>query len=147
MVVVCMCTNYVSTCDLTCQEQKFLEYDMDMNQKWTVVYYTTERGDIPVKEFLDEAKPTVKTKVLRILMHCEEYGLQGIIPHIKKLTGTPLWEIRISGTDSVRVLFMTQIGKRILLLHAFYKKTQKTPAKELHIALFRLKDYGGDERS
>jgi phage-related protein len=72
-------------------------------------------------------------------MTVQEYGLQGIISHIKKLTGTPLWEIRILGGDNVRILFVTQLAKQIILLHAFVKKTNKTPAKEIGIALKRLR--------
>lgn len=75
-----------------------------------------------------------------MLMHCEEYGLESIATHIKKLAGTPLWEIRILGADNVRVLFVTRVGHEIFLLHAFQKKTQKTPAKEIEIALARLKE-------
>lgn len=71
-------------------------------------------------------------------MTVQEYGLQAIIPHVKKLTGTPLWEIRILGGDNVRILFVTQLERQILLLHAFVKKTNKTPAKEIAKALKRL---------
>lgn len=112
-----------------------------MEEKWHVVYYVSPSGDIPVRGFLDSAGPTLKVKALRVLMHIEEYGLQMAIGHIKKLTGTPLWEIRILGGDSARILFVMQVGKRILLLHAFYKKTQKTPLKELTIALRRLREH------
>lgn len=71
-------------------------------------------------------------------MTVQEYGLQAIIPHVKKLTGTPLWEIRILGGDNARILFVTQLERQILLLYAFIKKTNKTPAKEIAIAQKRL---------
>lgn len=100
----------------------------------------TERGDIPVRDFLDAAGPTLKAKALRILLHIEEYGLQVAIGHIKKLSGTPLWEIRILGGDSARILFVTQVGRKVLLLHAFYKKTKKTPQKDIVTALTRLRE-------
>lgn len=87
-----------------------------------------------------DANLKAKVKALRIFSNIEEYGLTFVIPHIKKLTGTPLWEIRILGEDSVRILYVTQKEKQILLLHAFIKKTNKTPTKELNIALIRLKD-------
>lgn len=112
-----------------------------MSESWRVVYYVSSSGDIPVRDFLDAAGPKLKTKALRILQHIEEYGLQAAIGHIKKFTGTPLWEIRILGGDSARIFFVTQVGKRIILLHAFYKKTQKTPPKELAIALKRLREH------
>lgn len=105
---------------------------------WKVIYYHTKTGDNPVKEFLDK-RPSAKLKALRILSHIEEYGLTTAIPHIKKLAGTPLWEIRILGQDNVRILYITKAEKQILLLHAFEKKTDKTPPRELKIALDRIK--------
>jgi phage-related protein len=109
--------------------------------KWSVIYYVSDSGEIPVRDFLDAAKPSLKTKALRILLHVSEYGLQSVIPHLKKLSGTPFWEIRILGTDSTRILFVTEINRQVVLLHAFYKKTQKTPQREISIVLNRLKDY------
>ena len=107
------------------------------NQSWSVIYYVSPTGDNPVKEFLD-ANLKAKVKASRIFSNIEEYGLNSIIPHIKKLTGTPLWEIRILGEDSVRILYMTKQGKQVLLLHAFFKKRDKTPSKEIKIALSRM---------
>lgn len=114
---------------------------MDAEGKWMIVYYVASSGDIPVKKFLDNSKPSIKAKAFRIFQNTVTYGLIAIIPHIKKLTGTPLWEIRILGEDSVRILYVTKKEKTILLLHAFYKKTQKTPEKEIAIALRRLQEY------
>lgn len=110
-----------------------------MEKRWEIVYYISASGDMPVRDFLDAAGPTLKAKALRTLFHIEEYGLQGVIPHVKKLTGTPLWEIRILGGDSARILFVTQVGKRIMLLHAFFKKSQKTPQKDIAVALKRAR--------
>lgn len=112
-----------------------------MTGKWSVIYYIFASGEIPVRDFLDKAKPSLKAKALRILLTVSEYGLQSIIPHVRKFSGTPFWEIRILGGDSVRILFVTEINKQIVLLHAFYKKTQKTPQRELSIAYNRYKDY------
>lgn len=61
---------------------------------WKVIYYISPSGDNPVKDFLD-AHPSAKLKAFRIFSHIVEYGLTSAIPHIKKLAGTPLWEIRI----------------------------------------------------
>lgn len=110
-----------------------------MDQKWKIIYYISASGENPVKKFLD-ARPKAKLKALRILSYIEEFGLSYAIPHIKKLTGTPLWEIRILGEDSVRILYITRQGKQILLLHAFMKKSDKTPKKEIDISLVRLSE-------
>lgn len=114
-----------------------------MTEKWKVIYYISSSGDNPVKDFLDSVSPSLKAKALRILLNINSYGLSIAIPHIKKLIGTPLWEIRILGQDSVRILYVTRIGRRMLLLHAFYKKKQRIPRKEIEIALVRLKEYSG----
>lgn len=110
-------------------------------EKWRVIYYISSTGGNPVKEFLDSAKPTIKAKAFRILLNITEYGLTSAIPHIKKIADTPLWEIRILGEDSVRIFYVTFSGKTILLLHAFYKKTQKTPPKEISKAIQRVNEY------
>ena len=107
---------------------------------WKVIYYISARGKNPVKEFLD-LHPKAKLKALRILSHIEEFGLSVAIPHIKKLSGTPLWEIRILGEVSVRILYAVLTDKQIVLLHAFIKKTNKTPRREIELSLSRLKEY------
>lgn len=112
-----------------------------MQQQWSIVYYVSSSGTIPVRDFLDAAGPLLKAKAFRIFQNVKEYGLQAIIPHIKKFRGTPLWEVRILGGDSARILFVTQVEQTIVLLHAFYKKSQKTPQKEIATALTRFNDY------
>ncbi|MBI4035772.1 type II toxin-antitoxin system RelE/ParE family toxin [Candidatus Daviesbacteria bacterium] len=108
-----------------------------MDEGWQINYYISSSGDSPVKNFLDE-RPVVKSKAFRIFQYIKEYGLTVAIPHIKKLAGTPIWEIRILGGDSVRIFYITRQEKKILLLHAFVKKTDKTPPKEIAIALSRI---------
>ncbi len=112
-----------------------------MKATWEIIYWLSSSGENPIHDFLDNCLPKTKVKIFRILMHLAEYGLQGAIPHLKKLTGTPLWEIKIRSKENVRILYVAYTGKKILLLHAFYKKKQKTPKKEIEIALKRLKDY------
>ncbi|MBI2599898.1 type II toxin-antitoxin system RelE/ParE family toxin [Candidatus Daviesbacteria bacterium] len=107
--------------------------------KWQVVFYISLSGNNPVQDFLDQY-PDIDAKVTRILFNIKEYGLSSVIPHTKKLIGTPLWEIRILGQDSARIFYVTRKEKRILILHAFIKKTEKTPIKEINVALDRLKE-------
>lgn len=112
-----------------------------MNPKWQVIYYISPSGNNPVKDFLD-SHPTVKLKTFRIIAHIKEFGLLSVIPHIKKLAGTPLWEIRILGQDSARILFSALPNQQIILLHAFAKKSAKTPPKEIKTGLSRLTEIG-----
>jgi phage-related protein len=52
-----------------------------------------------------------------------------------------LWEVRSTLTQGriARVLFCEHAG-RMVLLHAFIKKTQKTPASDLDLAMKRKKE-------
>lgn len=103
----------------------------------SVKFFIDHRGKNPVGDFLDKNKET-KIKVSVIIKNIIEFGLVSAIPHIKKLSGYPLWEIRILGKDSTRVIYANKIKEEIILLHAFKKKTNKTPIKEINIALNRF---------
>jgi len=104
-------------------------------------YYISPTGENSVKNFTNSLQKSQKAKIFRIFSYIEEYGLQSVIPHIKKLTGTPLWEIRILGQDNIRVLYIGIAQDQILVLHGFIKKKQKTPLNEIGIALTRYKEY------
>lgn len=106
-----------------------------------IYYYTTARGGNPVLDFILSLDKPQQAKVRRLLLTIEKYGLDTVIPHIKKLTGTPLWELRIIGKDNLRVLYVIPGKNCILALHGFVKKTQKTPEKELSIAIGRFGDW------
>lgn len=61
-------------------------------------------------------------------------------PHTKAF-GDGLFELRLKGAEGIaRVFFCTQIGKRIVVLHSFIKKSDRTPRRELDVALTRLKE-------
>jgi phage-related protein len=55
--------------------------------------------------------------------------------------GGGLFELRLKSVEGIaRVFFCTLVGQRIVMLHSFIKKTQKTPAKELNVAQNRMKE-------
>jgi len=54
--------------------------------------------------------------------------------------GQSLFELRLKGAEGIaRVFYCTLIGRRIVMLHSFVKKTQKTPSNELAVAMMRMK--------
>ncbi|OGE33945.1 hypothetical protein A3J19_00685 [Candidatus Daviesbacteria bacterium RIFCSPLOWO2_02_FULL_41_8] len=112
-----------------------------MEGKWKVKVYESPNGDKSVEEFLNSLDERARLKVARTFELLEQYGLEGAYPHSKKLVGTPLWELRILGSDSIRILYITVTGKAFLLLHGFKKKSQKTPRREIVITQKRLKEY------
>ena len=61
-------------------------------------------------------------------------------PHTDSF-GDGLFELRLKGADGIaRIFFCTLIGRRIMMLHSFIKKSQKTPLRELEIARKRMKE-------
>ena len=107
----------------------------------SVKFFIDNRGKNPVGDFLDENK-SIKVKAVMIIKNISQFGLVSAISHIKKLSGLPFWEIRILGKDSARILYVSKIKDEIILLHAFKKKTNKTPVKEINIAIKRWKQLG-----
>jgi len=110
-----------------------------------VVYYISPSGENPVKDFLDSITKVQKAKIFRVFGLYEKYGLSSIIPHTKKLTGTPFWEIRILGRilgkDNIRVIYVLPRKECILVPHGFIKKTQKTPERELSVVYKRYGEW------
>ncbi len=78
---------------------------------------------------------------LRLAERIEAVGLERIgPPHVKHLQGK-LWEMRLTGRDGIaRAIYVTTIGRRIVVLHAFVKKSQKTPRAALALAEQRAKE-------
>jgi phage-related protein len=62
---------------------------------------------------------------------------------VKPLAGTKkLFEIRIKDKSNIhRILYFTYTGRRFVLLHGFTKKTEKTPVREIEIAVKRMEEY------
>lgn len=112
-----------------------------MYQKWQVIYYVSPEGSNPIDDFLNSLSEIQQAKLIRIFHYIKEYGLQSVIPHLRKLSGTPFWEIRILGRDNIRVIYVVPQQQQVLILHGFVKKSPKTPPKEIAIALNRFREY------
>jgi len=110
---------------------------------WTIEYYKTLGGKCPVKEFIDSLSPESKAKYIFIADLLEEYGIGVKEPYVKHLAGTKkLFEIRIKDKSNIhRILYFTFTGRRFVLLHGFTKKTEKTPIREIEIAVKRMEEY------
>jgi phage-related protein len=60
--------------------------------------------------------------------------------YVKHLEGK-IWELRLKGKSGIaRAIYVTVTGKRVVIVKAFVKKTQKTPLKELEVARERAKE-------
>ncbi len=105
---------------------------------WTVKFFQTARGDYPVKEFIKGQDETTYAKILHSILLLENHGAYLKPPYIKKLQNK-LYELRISGKNAIRI-FYTIHNNRFYLIHAFKKKSQKTPVRELKVAIDRIKE-------
>ncbi|MBI4597116.1 MAG: type II toxin-antitoxin system RelE/ParE family toxin [Candidatus Omnitrophica bacterium] len=111
--------------------------------EYTAYYFQTEGRRSPVEEFINELDPATQRKFFFKRSLLEEFGPRLPQPHAKRL-GDRLYELRFeTPAGHMRVFYFFE-GKRIILVHAMKKKTQKLPAQELAIARQRRDAYFGD---
>ena len=102
---------------------------------WEIQYYSESvRQDI-------EAWPVgIRAMYARITERMQGFGPYLGMPFTRPM-GDGLFEIRAKGDEGIgRAFFCTTAGHRILILHAFIKKTQKTPRRDLALARRRLQE-------
>jgi len=104
-----------------------------------VAFYQLPSGRVPVREWLKSLDDADRKIIGRSIKDVEFRWPVGM-PVCRPL-GDGLWEVRSDITQGriSRVLFCIH-GGRMVLLHAFIKKTQKTPQTDLDIALKRKKE-------
>jgi phage-related protein len=97
--------------------------------------------DEDVEALLDALPLDMQAHFLRIVELIRSQGLERVRePYIKHLEAA-LWEMRLKGRSGIaRAVYITAVGKRIVVVHVFTKKTQKTPRHEIEIALKRAKE-------
>jgi phage-related protein len=101
-----------------------------------VVFYKTEAGNEPVREWL-KSLPREDRKAIGEDIKTAQYGWPLGMPLIRKME-RGLWEVRSNiSTGFGRVVFTVK-GAVMILLHGFVKKSQKTPPNELDTARRRL---------
>jgi phage-related protein len=102
---------------------------------YSITYYSEE-----VQEEILNLPDTLAARYIVLTRRIEALGPNLGEPHTKAF-GHGLFELRLKGAEGIaRVFFCTLIGKRVMMLHSFIKKTNKTPAKEFAVAESRLKE-------
>jgi phage-related protein len=102
---------------------------------YTIVYYSES-----VQEQILDLPDTLAARYVVLTRRMVAIGPNLGEPHTKAF-GDGLFELRLKGAEGIaRVFFCTQIGKRIVILHSFIKKSDRTPQRELDVALIRLKE-------
>ncbi|MDE0270839.1 MAG: type II toxin-antitoxin system RelE/ParE family toxin [Gammaproteobacteria bacterium] len=82
----------------------------------------------------------LRTRLVRLLETVEKFGLEALrAPHVKHLEGK-LWELRVRGEGGIaRGIYVTAVGRRVVVLHVFAKKSRRTPRRALAIAQERMR--------
>lgn len=102
---------------------------------YTITYYSES-----VKAGIDALPITLKSRYIVLSRRMVEVGVNLGEPHTEAF-GSGLFELRLKGAEGVaRVFYCTMVGRRIVMLHSFVKKTQKTPPNQRRIAEARLKE-------
>jgi phage-related protein len=90
---------------------------------------------------------TLQARYIGLTDRMMEHGPHLGLPHTDAFGGG-LFELRLKGAEGIaRVFFCTMLGQKIVMLHSFIKKTQKTPEKELKIAKQRMKEIKNDNKN
>jgi len=106
-----------------------------------VFFYRTSSGAEPVREWL-KALPAEERKIIGNDLKTAQFGWPLGMPLIRKLEAD-LWEVRSRLPHRIARVIFTVEGNRMVLLHGFIKKSQKTPVEDLQLARQRLKALRG----
>ena len=105
------------------------------HMRWTVETLTAA-----VDAEIEALPVSLRARLVRLMETVEAVGLENMHePHVRHLDGK-LWELRASAAEGIaRGLYVTVTGRRVVILHVFVKKTQKTPRSALLLARERMK--------
>ncbi len=102
---------------------------------WAIGYYSAV-----VQRELFALPATLQARYIHLTARMALYGPDLGMPRTRAM-GEGLFELRLKGAEGIaRVFYCTMIGKRIVMLHQFSKKSEKTPPRELAVARRRMKE-------
>ena len=102
---------------------------------YTISYYSEA-----VQEQILELPDTLAARYVVLTRRMLALGPNLGEPHTKAF-GEGLFELRLKGAEGIaRVFFCTLVGKRIVILHSFIKKSERTPLREREVAETRMKE-------
>lgn len=105
------------------------------NMKYTVEYFHAR-----VKNDIESWPDGILADYARLVELLMEFGPNLRMPHSRPM-GDGLFELRPRGREGIgRAFYCFVVGQRIVILHAFVKKTQDTPDNELRLARKRMKE-------
>lgn len=108
--------------------------------KWQIKYYNQK-----LENEILSLPDGLLARYIRLTDLMLEFGSNLGLPHTKAIDNG-LLELRVKSKEGVaRVFFCTKVEKKIIMLHSFIKKSQKTPKKEMQIATTRMSEVLNNE--
>lgn len=106
---------------------------------WAVTFYSQR-----VEDEILTLPAGILARFLRYAERMESYGPDLGMPHTRAMGGG-IFELRIKAAEGIaRVFYCTVVHRRVVFLHQFVKKTDKTPSRELDVARRRMKEVKHD---
>ena len=106
---------------------------------WKVTFYSAR-----VEAEINALPAGFVARFVRYAERMEMYGPNLGMPHTRPM-GNGLFELRLKAAEGIaRVFFCTVVGRQIVVLHQFVKKSEKTPKRELNIARNRMREISND---
>jgi phage-related protein len=102
--------------------------------EWEIVYYSDD-----LQQVILAFPAGLQARYVHLTERMRTFGPDLGMPHTQAM-GKGLFELRLKSKEGIgRVFFCTRPGRRIMMLHAFVKKSAKTPANELKVARDRMR--------
>lgn len=106
---------------------------------WRVVFFSDR-----VEAEINSLPASFVARFVRYAERMEIYGPNLGMPHTRPM-GDGLFELRLKAAEGIaRVFFCTVVGRQVVVLHQYVKKSEKTPKRELKIAQDRMKEIKDD---
>ena len=103
---------------------------------WEIKYH-----DEKLQESVLSLPAGLLARYLHLTDRMIQYGADLGMPHTRAM-GSGLFELRLKSQEGIgRVFYCTLVGRRVVMLHQFVKKSDKTPPRELAIARMRMKEW------
>jgi phage-related protein len=114
---------------------------VESKPNWKAIFYTTEAGRCPVLEAIRQLLTADRVEIGQTLRLVQEEGPDVGMPFTERISDE-IGAVRVRvGRTRWRLLFFTHVGKELVVLHMFAKKTRAIPRREIEIAKRRRTDW------
>lgn len=105
----------------------------------SVNYWRNPSGKAPVERYIENIdNKEERAELLSVLKGIQENGTDAVGVEFRHIEGK-LWELKIrTHGNQHRIFYIVLKGNEMVLLHAYFKKSQKAPIREIEVARQRL---------